>query len=161
MLNFKYVFYYNIKLFQNSNCKTSHVKQNNDTETKKSIWRRGFVHLLKKKKLSNLPFSGNNNNDTESPSRNRPNHNSTNSNANNLNTRNGHARGTLRATPPSTLDIQATTVDITWSTPKIVRNNVRKTSVIETGTVSPDYSSWTISSCKVAFYYSLLDSICQ
>ncbi|WAR23171.1 KIN1-like protein [Mya arenaria] len=117
---------------QNSNCKTQHWKASTETETKKSIWRRGFVHLLKKKKLTNCNLSGNNNNDTERHTRNRHNnHSSTNST--NANTRNGHARGTLRATPPNTLEIHAATVDVTWSQPKVVYNNVNKPSALESG----------------------------
>lgn len=107
-----------------------------DNDSKKSSWRRGFVHLLKKKKLTNLGNSaGNNNNDVDSPSRNRmSNHNSANTASNALpsnNTRNGHARGAIRATPPNTLDIQATNVEIKWSPAKVVQNNTKGS--VETG----------------------------
>lgn len=118
------------RYFQNSTCKSFPWKQAQETETKQSIWRRGFVHLLKKKKLTNFG-SGNNNNDADSPSRYRMvNHSTSNSNTANavntvINTRNGHARGTYRAIPPSTLDIPATSVEIKWSPAKIVQNNIK------------------------------------
>lgn len=107
-----------------------------EPESKKSSWRRGFVHLLKKKKLSNIGNSaGNNNNDVDSPSRNRMSNHSSTTPSNTVavtanNTRNGHARG-ARATPPNTLDIQATNVEIKWSPAKTVQNNVKGS--VETG----------------------------
>lgn len=126
--------------FQNSVCKPVIWKPATDGESKKSSWRRGFVHLLKKKKLSNLGHSaGNNNNDVDSPSRNRmsnhnPSVNTTNAVPAAKNTRNGHARGTLRATPPNTLDIQATNVEVKWSPAKVVQNNVKAS--VDTGKAS-------------------------
>jgi len=54
------------------------------------------------------------------------------------NTRNGHARGAIRATPPNTLDIQATNVEIKWSPAKVVQNNVKAS--VETGTTNSQLS---------------------
>ncbi|XP_060555823.1 uncharacterized protein LOC132716543 isoform X3 [Ruditapes philippinarum] len=116
------------KKHQNSTCRSFPWKQAQDTETKQSIWRRGFVHLLKKKKLTSFG-SGNNNNDADSPSRYRVANHSNSSTANVvntvINTRNGHARGSYRAVPPSTLDIPATSVEIKWSPAKVVQNNIK------------------------------------
>ncbi|XP_053394610.1 uncharacterized protein LOC123525741 isoform X2 [Mercenaria mercenaria] len=119
------------KKHQNSTCKSFPWKQAQETaETKQSIWRRGFVHLLKKKKLTSFG-SGNNNNNADSPSRYRvANHSTSNSSSTNvvntvINTRNGHARGTYRAVPPNTLDIPATSVEIKWSPAKVVQNNIK------------------------------------
>ncbi|KAL4236933.1 Serine/threonine-protein kinase [Mactra antiquata] len=121
------------KKHQNSTCRSYPWKQQSqDTEPNKpSIWRRGFVHLLKKKKLSSFGTSGNNNNDADSPSRYRMgNHSTSNSTPNTIttinNTRNGHARGTLRAIPPSSLDIPATNVEIKWTpSTRVVQNNIK------------------------------------
>lgn len=139
---------YFLSIFQNSTCKSLPWNQAPETETKHSIWSRGFVRLLKKKKLTSHNSSGNNNNDAENHSRypsskdngntnntnNTNNSNNTNntkvtSNTINLvnNTRNGHAR----AIPPCTLDIPVTSVDIKWSPAKVVQNNIKAS--VETG----------------------------
>lgn len=133
-LSFKYLIIaqitnpYVVRLFQNSTCRSFPWKQAQDTENKQSIWRRGFVHLLKKKKLTTFG-SGNNNNDADSPSRYRMANHSNSSTANVvntvINTRNGHARGSYRAVPPNTLDIPATNVEIKWSPAKVVQNNIK------------------------------------
>ncbi|KAH3697656.1 hypothetical protein DPMN_085161 [Dreissena polymorpha] len=135
------------RIHQNSNCKSQLWKPNQqEHEAKKSIWHRGFVHLLKKKKQASSRLSGNNNNDIENASRNRQNNSSLNSSPNNTgnnnancnaanvtNTRNGHTRGVIRAIPPNTLDIQATTVQITWKQPPKHHNNINLPKVAEAG----------------------------
>ena len=83
----------------------------------KTVWKKGFAHLLKKRKFGNLSSSGNNNNDEENPSRN---HRS----SNNRLTRNGHARGTVPVSPAGSHDVQETTVDIQWSSTALIPNNV-------------------------------------
>ena len=82
----------------------------------KTVWKIGFAHLLKKKKLNQLSSSGNNNN-VDSPSRN---HRS----SNNRSARNGHARGTIPVSPAGSHEVQETSLDAQWSSTALLPNNV-------------------------------------
>lgn len=103
-------------LFQNSVNKTSTTKSEVKKTGMKTAWKKGFVHLLKKKKFSHVS-SGNNNNEDESLFRN---HRSSNSRS----ARNGHARGTIPISPSGSHEVQETTLDVQWSSTALIPNNI-------------------------------------
>ena len=105
-----------LSILQNSVNKASTTKSECKKSGMKTVWKIGFAHLLKKKKLNQLSSSGNNNN-VDSPSRN---HQS----SNNRSARNGHARGTIPVSPAGSHEVQETSLDAQWSSTALLPNNV-------------------------------------
>ncbi|KAL3870017.1 hypothetical protein ACJMK2_042634, partial [Sinanodonta woodiana] len=110
----KHIFLFHLQRMLQKNSLSKFSKSCHETEPKKSgvktSIKRGFAHLLKKKKFNPDASSGNNNNDVDSPSRN-----------NRLaTTRNGHARG-----PRSdSLHLQGTLSETQIIPETVLQNNI-------------------------------------